>query len=116
MGKKADLVKKISKWIVIVFLFLWAASIFKCELLTKLHGSEISNGYLQTGMIDQCDYFRVLDYSARTAKVYYVEKGKNGFGDIVLFSKKDNQWILSDWKTVWSGKGSADGFLWPYLR
>ena len=40
---------------------------FKCELLTKLHGHEFSNGYLQTGMIDQCDYFRVLDYSARTA-------------------------------------------------
>ena len=63
-------------------------------------------------MISKVDYLKVMEYSANTAQVYYVTK--NTFGNIITFTKQNNEWILIKWKTVWSKTGSADRVIWPY--
>lgn len=55
---------------------------------------------------------KVLYCFKGNAKVYYVdEKG----GDTISFKKDADDWIMTDWNTVWSKGGSADGIQWPFI-
>ena len=108
------------KILIIVFilspLIIWGMSILRCELLTNQHGKEFETVYKENTMMGEIDYLKVLNYSDVSARVYYVSKNRTG-GDILIFSKKDNQWTYDKWeRTVWSKSGSADGFMWPYIR
>jgi hypothetical protein len=66
-------------------------------------------------MIDDIEYFKVMEYSKTSAHVYYVTKNRTS-ADLFTFSKKDGQWVIEKWTTIWSRSGSADGFIWPYYR
>ena len=87
----------------------------KAEFLTRQHGNEFQELGQLTGMIDAIVYHRVLDYTDEHATVFYVSKGHVA-GNLVEFSRQGNEWILSEWRTIWSTSGSADGFMWPYYR
>jgi len=87
----------------------------KAKYLTTKYGDEFKNGYAQTGFIDDVEYFRVIDYSKDSAKVFYVTK-KHATGDLIEFKKSNDGWEKESWKTVWSKTGSADSFMWPYYR
>jgi len=84
----------------------------KIDLLTLMHSNEFKDEYNQTHMLSGHPKPKVMEYSPDSAKVYYVDK--NG-GDVLWFKKKDDQWIMTDWDTVWSSSGSADGFIWPFI-
>ena len=71
------------------FLLFWAGSIIRCEIITAQHGQEFENLYLQTRMIDENDYLKVMDYSNSTARVYYVRK--HSMGNLITFNKQDGQ-------------------------
>lgn len=97
------------------FIF-WGKAVLKCEILTHQHGEEFGTVYKENTMMGEIDYLKVLDYSDISARIYYVSKNRSG-GDILIFSKKDHQWIYESWeRTVWSKIGSADGFMFPYIR
>ncbi len=104
----------ISIVLVSFFVLLWIGSLLKCEILTYKHRCEFADLYQQTNMIDDVDFLKVIDYSDTTAQVYYVSKGT--FGILMIFNKEKNEWLVENWRTVWSEVGSADGFLWPYIR
>lgn len=88
----------------------------KVEILTATYGGEFEKGYLQTKMIDEIEYLKVMSYSDHKAKVYYVEKGKIA-GHIIEFARdRIGDWEHIKWETVWSTRGSASGFIWPYYR
>jgi len=108
--------KKISISIMACFLLFWGGSIAKCEILTYLHGKEFETLYKANNMIGEQKYLKVLNYSDTSARIYYVSV--NGYGgDILTFVKKGDIWVYDKWeRTVWSKSGSADGFIWPYLR
>lgn len=95
-------------------ILIWGASLIKCEVLTYQHGEEFMTLYQQTNMLEDQKYYKVLDYSDATARVYYVSV--NRAGNVLSFTKKNGSWELDKWETVWSKSGSADGFIWPYLR
>ncbi len=100
----------------VIFLLIWGISILKCEILTYRYGSQFSIIYQENTMIGEIDYLKVLNYSDSTARVYYVSKNRTG-GDILIFSRLSNEWRYEKWeRTVWSKSGSADGFIWPYIR
>lgn len=99
-------------FLVIIFVFI---PYIKVEILTNKYFNEFAELYKLCNMIDQIDYYKVYDYSTTSARIYYVAKNKSS-GNIFEFSKKDGEWILKDWKTIWSDSGSADGFIWPYYR
>ncbi|MCL2526071.1 MAG: hypothetical protein FWE46_03350 [Coriobacteriia bacterium] len=90
----------------------WLTSIAHAEFLTRQHGAEFANEYLQTGMIDENDFFRLLSYTDDTARVYYsFTNQEDDFGDILVFQKVDDTWILYSWYASWDSEGVA----WPYL-
>jgi hypothetical protein len=96
------------------FVIFWTLSIIKCENLTSQYGKEFEGLEESTNMLKESETVKVLNYSNMTARVYY--KDREG-GDILRFIKQDGKWVLDKWeKTVWSRTGSADGFMWPYIR
>lgn len=101
---------------IVCFLLFWSGSIARCEILTYFHWKEFEKLYKANSMIGEQEYLKVLDYSDTSARIYYVSV--NGYGgDILTFVKKGDQWVYDKWeRTVWSKTGSADGFMWPYLR
>lgn len=53
-------------------------------------------------------------YCVHTAK-YKDDSYKNG--SIYSFEKKNNEWVsLEPFNCIWSERGTADGFIWPYFR
>ena len=96
------------------FIINWTISIIKCERLTSLYGKEFIGLDRQTNMLEGASIIKVLDYSYSFARVYY--KDESG-GNILIFKKGDGKWRYVIWeRTVWSRMGSADDFLWPYIR
>lgn len=100
--------------IISFFVLFWLGSFIKCEILTARHGQEFSELYKLTNMIDKIDYLKVMEYSKDNARVYYVTE--NSFGNMISFVKYNNNWDMVNWETIWSKSGSADGFIWPYIR
>ncbi len=101
--------------IVFCFLLIWVGSIIKCEVLTALHGDEFNAIYKENNMIGEIEYLKILEYSNKVARVYYISLNKSS-GNILKFSKIDEQWKYDKWEqTVWSTSGTADGVVWPYL-
>ncbi len=102
--------------ILFVVLLVWGIFVLKCEFLTYKYGNQFEKIYKENTMIGEIEYLKVLEYSDFTAKVYYVSKNYTG-GDILSFLKKNGHWKYNKWeRTVWSKTGSADGFVWPYIR
>lgn len=105
--------KKIILTLCIAFLIVWGGSLIKCEVNTFMYGNQFHDEYKQTNMISGTQKLKVLKYSENKAKIYYSNKE---YGNIIIFEKKNNKWIMDTWDTVWSRTGSADGFIWPYVR
>ena len=118
-------------WIIILviilgFLFFWVGSLAKVWALTAKHGHEFTHEYLQTGMIDYYGFperVRVMLYSEDAAIVYYSKRNgsrhdlpRTGLGVLITFTKTEGEWLLDKWDAIWSGSGSADGFIWPFVR
>ena len=98
--------------LLIVLLFPY----IKVEILTIQHKSEFNNLYESNGMLKEIEYFKVMNYSKKSAEVYYVSKGKKA-GLLYEFIKDEKDvWQLEQWDVVWSASGSADNFIWPYYR
>ena len=111
--KKSGYVK-VALIIIIAFLpACWLLSIAKCEFNTYLHGAEFVGEHEQTNLIGGNPEPKVLKCSDEAAEIYYVD---DEGGNIITFEKIDGEWIMEDWKTIWSSSGSADGFMWPYGR
>lgn len=101
--------------IAICILLILVVPYIRVEILTWKHGSEFSTLYRLTNMIDDIDYFKVMNYSDTSASVYYVTSNRSA-GGLVTFNQQDGQWVLEKWKAIWSKTGSADDYIWPYYR
>lgn len=107
---------KILATMLLFVLIIWFSSFIKCELLTSFYGEYFNSIYKENTMFGDIEYLKVLKYSNKTARVYYVSHDYLS-GDILVFSKKNGEWEYDYWeKTVWAKYGSADGFVWPYIR
>ena len=102
-------------WGIIIFLFVWFVSLLKCEILTYKYGSQFEDLYKGHVMIDDVDCIKVLKYSENSATVYYISKNHRT-GELVKYKKQDGKWEFHSWSTIWSTSGSADGYIWPYIR
>jgi len=111
------MVKKVKKWIFLLAIILLIAVFpyLRVEYLSYKHGHQFEELYKLTNMIDGICVVKVYEYSENYAKVYYVETGRLT-GSFVYFYRDNerNKWLLDKWETVWSKKGSAEGFIWPY--
>lgn len=112
--------KKRKKFVIafaLLFVAFYCISLFKCEFLTAVHGDEFEGLETNTNMLEKSDYLKVLDYSDTDSTVYYVGPNRS-YANILSFSRngKTDQWVHVKWDTIWSKSGSADGFIWPYIR
>lgn len=94
------------------FILYWLFSIGICEYNTYVHGNEFDSF---PALVDPESKVKVLEYGNDTARIY-TESGKYGNGNIITYKKENGNWYFDRWETVWSGSGSADGFVWPYIR
>ncbi|MDP4133818.1 MAG: hypothetical protein Q8882_07385 [Bacillota bacterium] len=93
---------------------IWASAITKCEVLSFQYGKEFEGlEESSTNMISKSETVKVLEYNKMSARIYYKNRY---YGNIFRFIKQDGKWVLDGWETVWSRAGSADGFMWPYIR
>jgi hypothetical protein len=100
--------------IICIFILIWLGSFAKCEVLTKLHGDEFTDGEGYEDLVRENYHLKVLNYSATTARVYYVNPGEGS--NIIKFVKKDGTWEFEECeRTVWAAEGNADEAMWPYV-
>jgi len=59
-----------------------------------------------------------MSYSEDIAIVYYSTGGvfRRGIEELITFEKQDEEWVWTEWNTIWSSTGSADSFIWPFIR
>ncbi len=98
------------------FVLYWGIAIINCEYMTYRYGQQFEDAYIGHTMFQKPDYHKVIHYTETTAKVYYANYGKGG--DVVYYEREnpDSEWTFVKWITVWSASGSADDFIWPYIR
>lgn len=105
-------VKKIFLVIFIGFILFWGGSVIICEIMTTQHGSE----FLEFKEISTASKFKILTYTDDFARIYCVNFNETN-GSIHNFVKRDGNWVYNNWENgVWSKTGTADGFVWPYIR
>ena len=101
--------------VVILILFLivfWGGTIIKCEITTVRHGDE----FLSFEEVNTASKFKILTYKNDFARIYCINFDKSN-GSVHNFIKRDGIWIYNAWEDGgWSKSGSADGFIWPYIR
>ena len=107
--------------IIFASVLFWFISIAVCEYNTYKYGEVFRNvkihdiggeGYLKDEKV------KILKYRRDSAEVYVVcESELNKFGSIYYFKRdNENNWKFEHYDTIWSKTGSADEFIWPYIR
>ena len=93
---------------------IWLIPYVRNEILTLRFGDEFT-GFLSSDVQYDIQYFKVLDYSEDSARIYCVTYSSTG--EVLHLSKIGKTWELqkNGWETIWSDTGSADGFIWPYI-
>lgn len=107
-------IKKVFLLLTALLLVFWLGSVVKCEILTLLHGQEFDQLWKGTALADP-EYWKVLEYHADHAGVYYVGPDDQG-GTVLYFVRDGENWVLDGWGPYWSKYGSADDIVWPYIR
>jgi len=122
--KGSTIMKKLKITLLIIifaFVLFWTASIAVCEYNTYKYGEIFRNTKIHDiggeGYLYDCK-IKVLNYNDDYAKVYAVfENDLNEVGLLYCFTKNDaGNWIFDNYDAVYSKTGSADGFIWPYIR
>lgn len=109
-------------WIAAVIILLilepWITSLTYCEILTAKFGNDDLVRVCESNkMIGAIDTLKVLEKNPLFLKVYV--RNMEG-GHVMLLENNENapygQWEVKGWWTIWAKHGSADGFIWPYVR
>lgn len=110
------LIKRIALLGIMLFAAYWLVSFLHCEMLTVEHSEEFSDAWKEHTMIASVDYCKVIEYTDTYAEVYYVTE--SAYGNVLTFTRDSNNgdWNFYEWHTVWSSTGSAEDFIWPYIR
>lgn len=93
---------------------VWGSSLLKCEILTKIYYDDFEYAWTDNTMLDEMEYFKVLDCDGETARVYYVSEGMDS-ANVLTFEKNDGKWVETQWECIWSKTGSASEVIYPYL-
>lgn len=109
--------KRLLLLVVAVVLASWLLSLGICEFNTWKYGADFKELPNEIdSMIGGVSTYKIISYSDKVSRVYYVDQDRHT-GNLFKFSNKDGEWRFEQWeRTVWSKTGSADGFIWPYVR
>ena len=112
--------KKIARLCLILFIILepWIVTLIHCEILSaKYYDESLLEACNTNGMVE-VDTIKILDYKPFSYCKVYGKSTDTGNIFILLYDHEndDTEWEVVHWDTVWSKSGSADGFVWPYIR
>ena len=100
--------------VLLAFAVIWTGSLLWCEYLTVRWGEQFWDRWQEVSFLAQPNRWKVLPYTPTSARVYY---SNDGVGIVFAFIRDEERtWTCGSWDTVWSSSGSADGFVWPYIR
>ena len=105
--------------ILVLLLEPWMLSLIRCEILTaKYADAEMLKAIDAHGMTDAAAALKVLEYKPYSYCKVYAKSDESGNVFILRYAFEDEKpdWEVIVWDTVWSKTGSADGFIWPYIR
>lgn len=109
--------RKMFFWIPVICLavivLIQSIALIKCEILTNKYRKDFEFAYKDNTMVGEMESFQVLECDDQTAQVYYIEEGKTA-AHVLYFEKVNESWQETDWRCVWSTKGSASEVIWPY--
>lgn len=101
--------------VIAVLLIFWCISVLKCEILTRIHGDEFKDVYQAEDVLKLPDDWKVLSYSNSNASIYYTYNDNQG-GYVLNYTNTGGDWLFDSWGAAWSSTGSADDYIWPYIR
>ena len=105
--------------ILVLLLEPWILSLVRCEVLTaKYAGADMLKAIDAHGMTNETEVLKVLEYKPYSYCKVYAKSDESGDVFILRYTFEDEKpdWEVIVWNTVWSKAGSADGFIWPYIR
>ena len=117
--------KTIFRWslscLLIGFLIHWGIDYAQCEALTKKHAQELLPACNAHTMVGPVDDLKVLSFEKGSKAKVYVRAGKANSAECgivfsLFYNKQTQTWKIAHWHTVWSIGGSAEDFIWPYVR
>ncbi|MCL2611346.1 MAG: hypothetical protein FWE02_06690 [Defluviitaleaceae bacterium] len=132
--KKKKYIKKTILVILIGFLIFWLGSLAHVWFLTASHGEVFKEIIVNDdwfGTFREINRVRVLEFSEDFARVYFssirgtheTDTLSRDFrprtrlgGELLHFRKRDGEWHIVFWDTIWARTGTADGFIWPLIR
>ena len=106
--------------IIFAFVLFWLGSIAVCEYNTYKYGEIFRNIKIhdisgERYLKGEDEKVKVLKYQRDIAEIYVVWESK--VGNIYYFKRDNgNNWMFDHYDTIWSKTGSADKFIWPYIR
>ena len=105
--------------IMVVLIEPWIICILHCEVLTYRYASneiiQTINEYIGE---DDLDQIKLLEFKDLSYCIVYAKNDNSGHKFILLYNMHNDihKWRVVYWETVWSKSGSADEYIWPYLR
>ncbi len=98
---------------IVVYIALWSFALIQCEINTNRLKGELP---VLEDIYGEHNYnkVKVLYYNNCYACVYATT---DHYGNMYHLKKEHSQnWEQYAWECIWSRNGSADGFIWPYIR
>lgn len=100
--------------IIISIMLFWSCSYIKCEINTLKYGEIFKEMLDSENVYDTTGKIKVIEYSENSAIIYLVSK-KYKYGVEFYYKKINGKMERVYDRVIWS-KGSADDFIWPYIR
>lgn len=92
---------------------MWYACL-KCEFYTYKYEDIFIKILNEEKCYDTSGTVKVLEYSENSARIYLVSE-KYKYGTVLDYKKMNGIFTRVNDKVIWS-RGSADDFVWPYIR
>lgn len=98
----------------------WIVSLIHCEVLTAKYADADMLEAIQAhvaGMME-IDTLKILAHKPYSYCRVYGKSDTSGNEFILTynFENEQSKWNVVHWDTIWSKQGSADEFIWPYIR
>ena len=100
--------------IIVSILLCWSYSYIKCEINTSKYSKIFKEILDNENMYDTTGKIKVIEYSEQSAKIYLTSK-KYKYGVELCYKNINGEMKRVSDKVIWS-QGSADDFIWPYIR
>lgn len=115
---KIKIIKRVVLIALCAGLVFWLGSLAACEYDSWRYGGqfrEVMVHDISGERFLEDETIKVLRYGETEAEIYTINP--NYCGCLYWFERVSGQeWVYTDWDVVWSTSGTADHYVFPYIR